>query len=416
MKVAFIVEEFPVLSETFILNQITGLLDRGHDVDIYAQYPSRTSKVHPDVGKYNLLDRTYYAFYTSIPTNRFFRILKTLGLLFINFPKSPVFLLRVMNVHSYRKETGSALNLLCLLIPLLPQRPSYDIIHCHFGMNGRKGSVLRESGAIQGKLITSYYGMDISYYIQAFGDDIYKSLFDKGDLFFPISEVMKRQLIELGCDEKKIILHQIGMDCRRFLFTPRRLNADGQVRLVTIARLVEKKGVEYAIRAVAKLANVSQNIEYNIIGDGSLREDLQRLIQELDVCDRVKLLGWKQQEEIVEILNNSHILLAPSVTAKNGDQEGTPVAIMEAMAMGLPVLSTQHSGIPELIENGVSGFLVPERDVDALAEKLDYLINNPEIWPEIGQAARLYVEENYDINKLNDELVEIYQQLINEDN
>jgi colanic acid/amylovoran biosynthesis glycosyltransferase len=412
MKVAFIVEQFPSLSETFILNQITGLLDRGHDVDIYAQYPNRTSQVHPDVGKYNLLDRTYYALYTSIPTNRLFRILKTLRLLFTNFHKSPVFLLRAMNVHSYRKETGSALNLLCLLIPLLPKRPSYDIIHCHFGMNGRKGAVLRESGAIEGKLITSYYGMDISYYIQAFGDDIYKPLFDKGDLFFPISEVMKRQLIKLGCDEKKIILHQIGMDCRKFLFTPRRLNADGQIRLVTIARLVEKKGVEYAIRAVAKLANASQNIEYNIIGDGPLREDLQRLIQELDVCDMVKLLGWKQQEEIVEILNNSHILLAPSVTAKNGDQEGTPVAIMEAMAMGLPVLSTQHSGIPELIENGVSGFLVPERDVDALAEKLDYLINNPEVWAEIGQAARLYVEENYDINKLNDQLVEIYQQLL----
>jgi colanic acid/amylovoran biosynthesis glycosyltransferase len=253
--------------------------------------------------------------------------------------------------------------------------------------------------------------MDISYYIEAFGDDIYKPLLDKGDLFFSISEVMKRQLIELGCDEKKIILHRIGMDCRRFLFSSRRLNADGQVRLVTIARLVEKKGVEYAIRAVAKLANVNQNIEYNIIGDGPLREDLQRLIQELDVCDMVKLLGWKQQKEIVEILDNSHILLAPSVTGKNGDQEGTPVAIMEAMAMGLPVLSTQHSGIPELIKNGVSGFLVPERDVDALAEKLNDLIKHPEVWPQMGRSGRLHVEEHHDINKLNDQLVEIYQQL-----
>jgi colanic acid/amylovoran biosynthesis glycosyltransferase len=411
MKVAFIVEQFPSLSETFILNQITGLLDRGHEVDIYAEYPANSSKVHPDVGKYNLLERTYYAVYTSIPTNRFLRVLKTLGLLFTNSHKSPVFLLRAVNVSSYRKEAGSALNLLCLLIPLLPKRPSYDIIHCHFGMNGRKGAVLRESGAIQGKLIVSYYGMDISYYIEAFGDDIYKPLLDKGDLFFSISEVMKRQLIELGCDEKKIILHRIGMDCRRFLFSSRRLNADGQVRLVTIARLVEKKGVEYAIRAVAKLANVNQNIEYNIIGDGPLREDLQRLIQELDVCDMVKLLGWKQQKEIVEILDNSHILLAPSVTGKNGDQEGTPVAIMEAMAMGLPVLSTQHSGIPELIKNGVSGFLVPERDVDALAEKLNDLIKHPEVWPQMGRSGRLHVEEHHDINKLNDQLVEIYQQL-----
>jgi len=415
MRVAFIVEQFPSLSETFILNQITGLLARGHEVDIYAEYPGNSSKVHPDVDKYNLLERTYYASYASIPTNRFLRRLKSLGLLFTNFHKAPVVLLRAVNVPRYRKEVGSALKLLCLVIASLPKRTSYDIIHCHFGMNGRKGAVLREIGAIQGKLITTYYGMDISYYLQAFGDDIYKPLFDKGDLFFPISKVMKCRLVELGCDEKKIILHRIGIDCQRFLFTPRRLSAEGQIRLVTIARLTEKKGVEYGIRAIAKLANVNQKIEYNIIGDGLLREDLQRLIQELDVGDTVKLLGWKQQEEIVEILNNSHILLAPSVTSDDGNQEGTPVVIMEAMAMGLPVLSTQHSGIPELIENGVSGFLVSERDVDGLAEKLNELIKHPEVWAEMGRSGRLHVEEHHDINKLNDQLVEIYQQLLTED-
>jgi colanic acid/amylovoran biosynthesis glycosyltransferase len=322
-------------------------------------------------------------------------------------------LLRALNASKSQKQVESSLKLLYQVIPLLRQRTSYDIIHCHFGINAWKGSLLREIDASQGKLITTYYGFDISWYIQTFGENIYKRLFDTGDLFLAISEVMKRRLTELGCDEKKIILHRLGIDCRKFFFKPRQLNADGQIRVVTIARLVEKKGVEYAIRAVAKLAHVNQNIKYNIIGDGLLREDLQRLIQELDAGETVKLLGWKQQQELVEILDNSHILLAPSVTGKDGNQEGTPVAIMEAMAMGLPILSTQHSGIPELIENGVSGFLVPERDVDALAEKLNYLIKHPEVWCQMGQAGRLYVEEYHDINKLNDRLVEIYQQLIN---
>lgn len=112
------------------------------------------------------------------------------------------------------------------------------------------------------------------------------------------------------------------------------------------------------------------------------------------------------------MLEGADILLAPSVTGSDGNQEGIPVAIMEAMAVGSLIISTRHSGIPELVQDGVSGFLVPERDVDALAEKLIYLIEHPEIWPEMGQAGRAFVEANYDISKLNDSLVDIYQQLL----
>jgi colanic acid/amylovoran biosynthesis glycosyltransferase len=204
----------------------------------------------------------------------------------------------------------------------------------------------------------------------------------------------------------------MGVDCNKFSFTLRYPSHDGKIRIVTIARLVEKKGVEYAIRAVAKLGKANENIEYNILGDGPLSGNLQQLIQELGVASKVKLLGWKQQHEVVEILNNSHIMLAPSVTSKNGDQEGIPVVLMEAMAMGIPVVSTLHSGIPELVQDKITGFLVPERDVETLAERLRYLIEHPEIWAEMGQAGRKFVEENYEINKLNNRLIKLYQELL----
>jgi len=407
VRIAFIVTAFPALSETFILNQITGLIDRGHEVDIYADYPRNEPKLHPDVEKYGLLNRTYYP--PRRPDNKLLRLLKGIWLLATNYYKSPLVLLRSLNVFKYGKQARS-LMLFYKVIPFLRKQP-YDIIHCHFGMNGIRGVLWRDIGALQGKLITTFYGYDISVYLQEFGDRIYDRLFDAADLLFPISKYMKSRLLKLGCNDQKIILHRIGIDCKKFSFAPRQLRADGRIRLVTIARLVEKKGVEYGIRAVAKLA-FNQNIEYNIVGDGPLREDLQRLIQELDVSDVVKLLGWKQQQEIIEILNNSDILLAPSVTSRDSDQEGTPVVLMEAMAMGLPVVSTLHSGIPELIENGVSGFLVPERDVSALAEKLSYLSEHPESWPEIGKNGHAYVEEYYSIDKLNDQLVEIYQKLL----
>ena len=140
--------------------------------------------------------------------------------------------------------------------------------------------------------------------------------------------------------------------------------------------------------------------------------ELQQQIEELNASNTIKLLGWKQRNEVVEELDRSHILLAPSILGKNGTQEGIPSVLKEAMAMGLPVVSTQLSGIPELIQDGVSGFIIPQRDVDALIDKLGYLIEHPEVWPEMGHAGRAFIEKNYDVHKLNDRLVEIYQELL----
>src|SRR6185436_3798725 len=201
--------------------------------------------------------------------------------------------------------------------------------------------------------------------------------------------------------------HHMGIDCGRFRFRARQKEPGQAPRLLSIARLVEKKGVEYAIRAAARLRGV--DFHYDIVGDGPLRPGLEQLVRELDVADRVNLLGWKQQTEVVQLLEQAHLLVAPSVTGRDGDQEGIPVAMMEAMAMGLPVLSTQHSGIPELVEDGRSGYLVPERDVDALAEGLKRLLTAPEQWAEMGEAGRRRVEADYDIHRLNDRLVGLFE-------
>lgn len=411
MRIAFFVTYFPILSETFVLNQITGLIDRGHDVDIYANQPGDLDKVHPDVERYHLRDRTYYI--PQFPENILWRLLKGLGLLLTHFSKAPGVFLRSLNIFKYGKEAAS-LWLLYLTIPLLEKEP-YDIIHCQFGTDGLKGMWLRDIGAINGKLITTFRGFDISWYIQEYGDRFYEKLFKSGDFFFSNCEFFKRRVVQLGCDENKIIVHGSGIDCSRFVFTPRYPSPDGMIRIATTGRLVEKKGIEYAIRAVAKLAKIYPNIEYNIVGDGPLRENLEQLIQELDVSDIVKLVGQKQQQELIEILNQSHIFTAPSVTSKEGNQDAPVNVLKEAMAMGLPVVSTYHGGIPELVEDGISGFLVPERDADALAQKLGYLIEHPEIWPDMGRAGRAYVEKHYDINQLNDRLVGIYRQLLSSD-
>lgn len=404
MRIAFIVTFFPALSETFILNQITGLIERGHEVDIYADDSRKELKIHPDVEKYSLIEKTYY---NKIPTNNFLRLLNGVGLLLANFHKSPLILLRSLNFFKYGKNAISLRLLYMAILFQHQQKQPYDIIHCHFGYNGLVGAILRDIGAIQGKVITTFHGTDVTTYLKKEGEQAYDLLFQYGNIFSPVSELWKRRLIELGCNGN-IIVHRMGIDCNKFSFAARKLRANAVVEIVTIARLAEKKGVEYAIRAVAKLAKSKTNLNYTIVGDGPLKESLQQLIQELNVDSIVTLVGWKQQQEVIEIINNSDIMLAPSVTSKDGDREGIPVAFMETMAMGLPIISTYHSGIPELIKNGVSGFLVPERDVDALAEKLNYLIEHPEVWQKMGIAGRAFVEEYYNVDKLNDKLVEIY--------
>jgi len=230
-------------------------------------------------------------------------------------------------------------------------------------------------------------------------------------LFLPTSEYLKRRLIDLGCHEEKILVHRSGVDCKEFSFMPRQVTPGGRIRIVTIGRSVEKKGVEYAIRAIAKLKKEISDIEYLIVGDGPLQESFKRMIQTLEAGETIKLLGWKREDEVAEILRTSHVVLAPSVTGADGDQEGIPNVLKEAMAMGLPVVSTRHAGIPELIEDGVSGFLVAERDVEALISKLRFLIGHPEIWPAMGQAGRARVEVHYNIETLNDKLVDIYRAL-----
>lgn len=112
------------------------------------------------------------------------------------------------------------------------------------------------------------------------------------------------------------------------------------------------------------------------------------------------------------MIKDSDLFLAPSVTSQDGDTEGIPVAIMEAMARGLPVLSTRHAGIPELVEDGKSGFLVPERDPDALAKKLAYLVQHQDLLPKMGRAGRNFIERHHDIEKLNDQMVQMFHQLL----
>ncbi len=414
MRIAFLFGRFPVISEPFILNQISGLVAQGHEVDIFAlQGPpiEHTDKVHPDVEKYRLLDRTYYP--PERPQTKWLRPLKAWAFILANLPKNPLKCLRLRD-PKYGKKAKSWL-LFFRSLPFLGKQP-YDIIHCQFGPFGVMGMQLQDAGLLQGKLITAFRGFDISRYVQEQGKDIYDELFVKGDYFLANCEFFRQKAIALGCPPGKIAVHGSGINCESFHFQSRQPAADGIVRIATTGRLVEKKGIEYAIRAIACVLKKHRNIEYHLIGDGPLATDFQTLVRELKIDGRVIFHGWKDRQEIIEILDTCQLFVAPSVTAADGNQDAPVNTLKEAMAMGLPVISTYHGGIPELVENDVSGFLVPERDAEAIAQKLIYLIEHAERWPEMGRQGRAKVAAAYDIIKLNTELFELYQTLLDSDN
>ena len=408
MNIAFIVGLFPALSETFILNQITGLIDRGHEVDIYAHCPDNTTKIHPEVLKYRLLERTYYD--VSVPHNLFKRLLKALWLVIINFHKSPFVILRSLNVFKYGRQALS-LRLLYMVFPYIGRKP-YDIIHCHFGPNGLHGVRLRELGAIKGKIAATFHGYDIRLGIQN-GHDYYAELKKNGDVFLSISPYNKRHLLTFGFDPNKIVDLPVGIDTRRFSShweSELHLNHDDHrtVRILTVGRLIPEKGLEYGIRSIKEILkrNSSAQIEYNIVGDGEQKSQLEKLTRTLNLTGIVRFLGSLDQSGVQKTLRQADVFLLPSTN------EALPVCLMEAQATGLPVVASAVGSVDKVVNNGSSGFLVQAGDVEALSEKLIYLIEHPEIWPEMGRAGRAYVEANYDINKLNDRLVDIYQELL----
>lgn len=409
LTIAFIVVQFPKLSETFILNQITGLIDMGCEIDIFPLNKTRSSKFHEAIYKYNLLSRT---FYRNRPNNWLWRIMKAIVLFWAMMYKDPTVLIKSLNFFKYGKMSLS-LSLFYSALCVLDRGP-YHIIHAHFGYAGNMAVALRDIGATNAKIVTSFHGFDITSYVKKHGIDIYSRLFQKGDLYIVSSNFIRNKVQLLGCDGNKIVKIPVGLKPTDFSFNEKQLKQNDTVKIITVARLVEVKGIEYGIRAVAKVTKFYPNIAYYIVGDGPLRDNLHAIIKELDDKNKLSILGWMTQEEIKRLYDACHIFILPSIEASTGEQEGQGLVLQEAQAKGLPVIATYSGGIPEGVLDGKTGFLVPERDIDALAERLKYLIERPEIWPEIGRAGRKFVEQYFNINNLNYRLMKLYKELIRE--
>lgn len=403
LHLGMFVHTFPLISETFILNQIVSLLNQGHEVTIFAFSRGDLSKVHPLVDQYALLDRCNFIYTNKVGTNfSFSEIIRLLG--------TP----RWISIDGFRvlkrlmrplPRGWSRMSALRVLTTALTNR--FDLLHCQFGDLGVRVLTLQtEFPSLSGKIVTAFRGHDLTQ-TKRFTPSFYSQLAEEGTIFLPVSEYLADRLRSYGFPHDRIRVVRSGLAIEQFQFRTHLPVRKSTLELTCVGRLVPMKGTEYAIRALMLIKQVRDNVRLNVIGDGPLRHDLECLAREIGVDEHVKFLGAQVHGQVVKHMLASDIVITPSVTASNGEQEGIPNVLKEAMALGVPVIATRHSGIPELVKHQKTGWLVPERDALALARAVADVLDLGDV-EQITKQARIHVEQQYALEVVHNVLSEAY--------
>jgi colanic acid/amylovoran biosynthesis glycosyltransferase len=376
MRILFLNGRFPQVSQTFVLNQIDYALTAEYDVDIFC------AKLVPGI-EHDVISRhdLYRRFLYGLPVDgRNFGRLATAAL------RDPAGTLGSAS-GLLTKRVGPVETLASMQVRHAP-----DVIVANFGPNGIVGAALKQHFFPQAKLVTIFHGHDVSSYPKKHGWAPYRALAPMIDLPLSVARVWAEELRQNAGIAAEV--HYLGIPLNAL--PSRTETGDRPFELLFVGRMVEKKGGEQLLRAVRGLVGAGRDVRTRLLGDGPLLADLKRLAESLGLSDRVAFDGVKRHDEVLAAMASADCLVAPSVTAANGDSEGIPVTIMEAMAVGLPVVSTFHAGIPELVENGVSGLLAPERDVMTLQRQVEALIASPEASRRMATAARRVIENRFD--------------------
>ncbi|WP_312946074.1 colanic acid biosynthesis glycosyltransferase WcaL [Superficieibacter sp.] len=406
MKVGFFLLKFPLSSETFVLNQIVAFIDMGYEVEIVALQKGDLQNTHPAFHEYRLAEKTRWL--QDEPQGRLAKLRHRAWRTVKGVYRPATW--RALNLRRYGDEARN------LILPAIcataPRGLHADVYIAHFGPAGVTASRLRELGVIDGKIATVFHGIDISSRdVLARYTPQYRQLFRSGDVMLPISELWAQRLRTMGCPPEKVQVSRMGVDMQRFSRRP--LRAPGEtLNIISVARLTEKKGLHVAIDACRLLRAQGVNFRYRILGPGPWERRLRALIEQHQLEDVVELCGFRPGHEVKVMLDEADVFLLPSITGSDGDMEGIPVALMEAMAVGIPVVSTVHSGIPELIDSGESGWLVAENDATALAARLAAFktLNGEALLPVLNRA-RQKVETEFNQQVINQRLASLLQSL-----
>ncbi len=293
-----------------------------------------------------------------------------------------------------------------------------SLLHSHFGNYG--WGDMEIAGAENAGHIVTFYGVDVNKMPQ--NDprwfERYKELFRRADRFLCEGPHMASCLVAMGCPPEKVTVHHLGVRISEIRCELRRYDATKPLRVLLCASFVEKKGLPYAIRALGDAAR-DIPLTVTLIGGSTGNPEhapendaIHAAIAESGLGDRLTMAGFQPYSKLIEAAYEHDVFLSPSVTAHDGDTEGgAPVTIAVMAAAGIPIVATTHCDIPEIVQHGKSALLAPERDAGALAAHLRWLVNNPDRWPEFGQASRDRMVREFDCEKQGLKLAQIYSDL-----
>lgn len=294
-----------------------------------------------------------------------------------------------------------------------------QILHSHYGPMGWNNlAAAKKLGIVH---IVNFYGYDIGYLPNSDKrwSNKYAKMFEEADLVLCEGSHMAESIRKLGCNETKIKVQRIGIDTDEIKFSPRAWDGKEPLRVMIAGTFKEKKGIPYAVEALG-LIKGRINFEATIIGDAAAdpssiaeKNKILAAIERNSLQDNIRFVGFMPHNEMIGEAFKHHIFLSPSVTSADGDSEGgAPVTIIEMAASGMPVVSSEHCDIPEIIIDGKTGLLAPERDAETLSEQLVWLTENPDEWINLTSAARKHIDENYNAVIQGKKLADIYQSMI----
>lgn len=405
LKILYFVGSFPGTYISFIRNQIETVMQQGHEVHIVSSNLDRDdlqNSVFSGLLAQGRVTRSQRATsWRNLP-----ELAMAVATLTIRQPSILVQVFRLWRTAGRSIALETVFSARALL-----GKPDmrFDILHAQYGTQGILVDALRRSGIVKGNLVVSFRGSDLSNFLKTRGPRAYRSVIENADVFLPVSEFFSERLRILGADSRKIHIIRSGIDLSTFDFRPRALPHGRAIRVLSVGRLVEKKGHDHCINAVSALLREGHEINFSIIGEGRLRPALERQIAALAFGDSVSLTGELPHAQVIARMMEADILLNHSVTTESGDQEGIPNVVKEAMACGLPVIASRHAGTPELVLHEETGLLVEEGDEDGIADTIRRIVGGEIDVEGMVREANRKVRGEYDRDAVLKALIQAYQ-------
>lgn len=402
--VCFVVLGFPKITETFITNQVLQAKIHGYQTMILTErlMSFENSSQAELLTEHALLESTQVIDF-KIPKNKIKRRAKA----FVLILKYLKYWLRVKDI-SFRER----FSMLPFQLAFYYQFKEVSVFHIQFALAGIQIAKMKSIGLLSGRLVTTFHGYDAHYENLEELSSLklrYKLLL-KESLYLTVNTAyLAKKILSFGAQASSIKIIPMGIDLDFFNSkTEKRISLNSTIQLLSVGRLIELKGFEYAIKSIKLLVDRGYKVSYTIIGEGREKDSLLELITTLKLQDTVFLVGVKTQKEIKDLFEMHDIFLMSSITDKTNRAEAQGVVTAEAQAMGLPVIAFRSGGVPYTLLDTETGFLIEEKNVEAYAEAIRKLATNPVLYKTMSVTAKNFATENFSRKTLSAKFFDLY--------